>query len=869
MYLSKLEIQGFKSFAEKAVLEFNHDLTAIVGPNGSGKSNITDAIRWVLGEQSLKLLRGKKSGDVIFSGSQKKARLGFAEVNLYLNNEDHSASIDYQEVLITRRIYRDGENEYLINKNKVRLSDVQLLLAKTNFGQRTYAIIGQGMIDSILTASPQERKNFFDEATGVLQYQIKKEQALNKLEHSQENLEQSQRLLAEIEPRLRSLNRQVKKLERREGVAKNLLELQNRYYSYLYHDLTNQQTSSNEKLTKLETEKKHLETQLKEGQLQLEQLQHQDTQADAFQKLQEQLSYLSNQKNNLLQELALVKGKIDLDLTKLGKVDLVWAKHQQAEIDNNLSFTEKQLTENSSQIEKLSEQLEEKTNQQQELSREYQKLQEHLFQVQKSLASDDSLSLSKIQNHLNSLYQKQQQFLKTISTIKDLTQLSDLKKAAEEITQETSKLIERIKDDNKADWQEMTKIQTELSGFLTNKDSLISEIQNLKINLEIAKQKEKQFTEQRQKLTEEKRKIELEFTSTSGQSTINQKLLQQKLQLEEKISEIDSQLEEGQKQLAGFSQQQHQSKNKFFSLQKNLRDLQIKLDLQNNEYQELKISLAKIETKKEDLDHEVISETDNNFKLIPEKISLDLGEASAEINRFKNQLAIIGGIDQEVIKEHQEVKSHYDFLKTQSIDLEKAITACRQIIEELEEKIKKQFESAFEKINEHFSKYFRILFNGGKAKLILQKKQLIEEEPEISEDQEDQQAKDKIPATKKKYEIGIEIQATPPGKKLNSLNVLSGGEKALTSIALISAIIAQNPPPFVVLDEVDAALDEANSGRFIKIIDDLSHKTQFICITHNRVTMQQAAILYGITMGDDSVSKLLSINLTEAEKVAA
>src|SRR3990172_2423382 len=197
MYLEKLEIQGFKSFAKKTVLEFpdkikgSHSITGIVGPNGSGKSNVADAIRWVLGEQSIKTLRGKKSQDVIFSGSDKKARLGFAEASLYLNNQDKQADIDYTELVITRRVYQSGEGEYFINKAKARLADIQLLLAKANFGQRTYSIIGQGMADSVLSASLQERKELFDEAVGVKQYQIKREQALNKFKATRENLAQT------------------------------------------------------------------------------------------------------------------------------------------------------------------------------------------------------------------------------------------------------------------------------------------------------------------------------------------------------------------------------------------------------------------------------------------------------------------------------------------------------------------------------------------------------------------------------------------------------------------------------------------------------------------------------------------------------
>jgi len=228
VYLEKLEIQGFKSFAKKTVLEFPekvkglHSITGVVGPNGSGKSNVADAIRWVLGEQSIKTLRGKKSQDVIFSGSDKKSKLGFAEVSLYLNNEDKQAEIDYTQLIITRRVYQSGEGEYLINNNKARLTDIQMLLAKANFGQRSYSIIGQGMADSVLSASLQERKELFDEAVGVRQFQIKREQALNKFKGTRENLAQTELTLQEIEPRLKSLTRQVKKLEKREEIEKEL-----------------------------------------------------------------------------------------------------------------------------------------------------------------------------------------------------------------------------------------------------------------------------------------------------------------------------------------------------------------------------------------------------------------------------------------------------------------------------------------------------------------------------------------------------------------------------------------------------------------------------------------------------------------------
>ncbi len=244
MYLEKLEIQGFKSFANKNGLVFpglieggRRGLTAVVGPNGSGKSNIADAVRWALGEQSMKMLRGKKSEDIIFSGSDKKGKLGMAEVSLFFNNEDRQAPIDYSQFVLTRRLYRDGESEYLINNSKVRLLDVQLLLAKANVGQKTYSVIGQGMVEGFLNTSLSERKEFFDEATGVKQFQIKRDDSLNKLRASLEHLGQAEMLLGEIEPRLANLTRQVSRLKKRGEIEIELRALQLSYFRTIWHEI--------------------------------------------------------------------------------------------------------------------------------------------------------------------------------------------------------------------------------------------------------------------------------------------------------------------------------------------------------------------------------------------------------------------------------------------------------------------------------------------------------------------------------------------------------------------------------------------------------------------------------------------------------
>ncbi|MFA6304572.1 MAG: AAA family ATPase [Patescibacteria group bacterium] len=875
MYLQKLEIQGFKSFAEKTVLEFNRDLTAVVGPNGSGKSNIADSVRWVLGEQSLKLLRGKKSQDVIFAGSTNKARLGFAEVSLFLNNEDGKAPIDYREIVITRRIYRDGETEYLINKNKVRLLDVQMLLAKANFGVRTYAIIGQGMIDSILTSSPTERKEFFDEATGVREYQLKKDQAMLKLERSKENLTQAEQLLQEIEPRLRSLTRQVKRLERKEELTAKLRELQTVYYSRQLTVLDEQLANIQIQLKNGEKDQANLETQLLKGQQELDQEQLNQTQAQAFSLLQNQYQNLSTERNRLSQELSLLKAKQDLDLTKAGKVDLVWLQNRLLEINNEQQKFLQEENNCQQELFKLEKLLATKVETQNGVLAEFEELQNKLLQNRQNGPENSQVTLKKFQEQLRQLYQKQAAFIGQIEKISNLEELKNIKELAQELLQNLKQMSVDVDTVGQVSSSiDFNELQKQLADFIKTKDSLVNEIHGLKIKTEVAKQKLIQTQTEQIKLKTEEKKIvaELSTYQNQGKQIDNADLKNRQTELEQAMAKIDGQVGELKIKLETFSASQEQERHKFMELQRGLRETQSKLNLVSAQLNGLKVELARLETKKEDLGNEIKTEFIGEFVLQTNPEPLNLNELLAEINRYKNQLSIIGGIDEDVAKEYAEVNERYVFLNEQVTDLQGAIESCLQIIEELDQKITSQFEVAFEKINEKFEHYFKILFNGGQAKLTLEKKVITEEvvEQETLESNPVAKAKPKIEdkRLKTKIEFGIEIQATPPGKRLKSINTLSGGEKALTSIALISAIIANNPSPFVILDEVDAALDESNSIRFASIVKELSTQAQFICVTHNRATMHQAAILYGVTMGADGISKLLSINLTEAEKVA-
>ncbi|MFW0862658.1 MAG: chromosome segregation SMC family protein [Candidatus Komeilibacteria bacterium] len=861
MFLQKLEIQGFKSFANKTTLEFNKDLTAVVGPNGSGKSNIADAVRWVLGEQSLKVLRGKKSQDVIFAGSDKKTRLGMAEVNLYLNNEDGKAPIDYKEVVISRRIYRNGETEYLINKNKVRLSDIQMLMAKSSFGQRSYSIVGQGMVESILTSSPQERKEFFDEATGVRQYQIKREQSLNKLEKTYENLQQSEQLLKEIEPRLKSLTRSMKRLEEKAEAIKELDKLQNEYYGQIYFGLTEELDRNNDNFKTLETTRRRTEEEISQIQQSLDKIEAEDSRTQSFRAIEDKYSQLVGEKNRLLQEISLLQGKIDLKLTSSGQANIVWLQKKSQDLSVELTSLQEQLETVRNREKEKSALLEEKTKEQSAIVAEFDNIRDKLLGIQKNVGNDDNLTA--IHDKVISLKDAYKDFMDDLDRASAVEEINELKETAKQISILIQSLNSNLKETSPTSAQEIVFLEEKMNQFLTSKDNLVDEINQIRVELEIAKTQTEQVNNRLKITSDEKEKIDNEITANT-QDTDDEKqaaLQKQKKELQLNLEQVNASLELAKQEIDNFNNQAEAKQGKLIQSQKKARELQITLNDQNNKINQINIEIAKIETKLEDLNEEIKNEKGSDWSPTKPLAEIDIESSRQKIVTLKNKLALIGGIDQGISEEYEEVKERFNFLDEQCSDLNQSITTLQDVIQELDEKIEKQFETNFTVINDEFKKYFNILFSGGKASLTLNKR----EEEETDEEEEKEEISPIKKLKKKLTDTEIEIKASPPGKKIDTLSTLSGGEKAMTAIALICAIISSNPSPFVILDEVDAALDEANAGRYVAIINELSDKTQFIAVTHNRVTMHHASILYGVTMGNDSVSRLLSINLKEAE----
>jgi chromosome segregation protein len=785
MFLKKLEISGFKSFATRTALDFsygkenekNHGVTVIVGPNGSGKSNIADAIRWVMGEQSMKNLRGKKSEDIIFAGSGKKTKLGSAKVTLYFDNSDKKIPLDFLEVSVSRRLYRSGESEYLVNGSRARLQDITDFLAAAGVGRQSYTIINQGMADAVLNATPLERKSIIEDAAGVKIYQVKKERSLRKLESTRENLEKVRGILKEIEPHLRSLKRQADKAAQGEEVSQKLKEKQLALYCFMW------KTFEREK------------------------------------------GELTGKKDELGRQMMNIQREAD----KIGDEMNEEAKREKE--GNNLAEAEKKQRERKAQLNQLDRNL--IINEGRiEIEKEKQK---NLAIIEEIKIKSTPVDLSYARERIEEIRRDQEKLIKKIEEAEALEDLQDIKEFARSIQQ---KLYELRADIEKG------KIETQEKKEETQK----------KTEKEIEKSKE----------MEESFRVIAELSQKSV-------VLREEIgKMEAEVAEIEGEIE---KEIAA----DRERRQRFFDLERMLRDKQDQLNRAKDKFNEAKISLAKLEVREEDLTAQIKTE----LRMIPEDLKLDgsadsadVGQLSHEILRLKSQMEHIGGIDPMVVDEYKETQKRFEFLTKESADLESASVSLREVVREMELKIKESFDATFLEINKEFSKYFKIIFGGGNANLTKLKvksaswRRKLKVGEEGGEDllddkniEEVAQSDDEEP--KDEEEIGIEIMANPPGKKISNLSMLSGGERSLTSLALLFSIISHNPPPFAVLDEVEAALDEANSRRFSRILTELSAGTQFVIITHNRETMRQASLLYGVTMGEDGISKLLSVHLDQ------
>lgn len=1009
MYLKSLEISGFKSFANKTKLNFLppnaeglNSITAVVGPNGSGKSNVSDAIRWVMGEQSMKQLRGKKSQDIIFSGSAAKGQLSLASVSMILDNSDRRADVEYDELVITRKIYRSGESEYVINGSRVRLIDLQLLLAKAQFGQGSYAVIGQGMIDKLLLQSPTDRKKFFDEATGIKEFQLKRHHSALRLERTKEHIKQAELLLHEVTPRLKSLSRQVKKLEERKELEINLRDAQYQYYASVHAAHAEQLKQIEEKIIAVDGQLKEKQEQLHTVQLELAELAKSASRQDAFLALQREHEELVSKKHQKEREKVVLQGKMQTEYSRSGNHEMGWIegkvqqlKDQKNEISQKVEALKREITATKEQSNGLLSTLQDLQLERTTLKSAVQQLEAKLLQSKSEQSAFQMSGYRAVQAVLEARHELGQiegvvaqlgRVEKQFQVALDVAAGGRLAAVvvADEYAAKASIQFLRDHKLGTATFLPLTKIRgreipayiynflgqagvhglaidlidfdekyTEIFAFVFGSTIIVDDFdtakrigigrcrmvtlqgdvfetsgsvrggyrsqsagrlsfaealssmgsvdnsaaieQELQEKLAAGEQSEQQVTElnaqlqqlstelsskqaKQELLLDQQAQIDAERAELEGQQALTtmskeefgeamEVLAQSKAQIEQDMLALEEHIQKAAEKLANFNQQEEAKKQRVFALQETMQSLQLELNTIVEQKNAHHVARAKVETKQEDLSEEVF--TDMRMSLVavldrkPEVVAVDQLELlQSSIQKMKYKLSLIGSIDDETVTEYEETKARHDGLMNELDDLKKAVADLTKLIDELDKVMKKKRKSALKEIKQEFSRYFEQVFAGGKAQLV----EIYgnEGDEEVQGDEiEAEEGSSKKSIRGKKILTGIDIVANPPGKKIQDVRALSGGERVMTSIALMCAILKTNPPPFVVLDEVEAALDEANTIRVINILKELSGDSQFVVITHNKATMHAADALYGVTMGGDGISSLLSVKVGE------
>lgn len=746
MYLKELTINGFKSFAKKSELEFSAPITAIVGPNGSGKSNVAESFRFVLGEQSVKSLRGKRGEDLIWGGSEAVSRGNRASVVVELDNAKRVFALDFDTIKIERIVHRDGQNEYLINDSTVRLKDVQELLAAANIGSTGHHIISQGEADRILSASGKERREMIEDALGLKVYQYKKTEAEKKLEKTKENIAQVESLRRELAPHLKYLKKQVERVEKSLAVQSVLKSL---YATYLKReDVYLAYQADRLDLARREPSKRHAALQEKLVAAKTF-LRHAEAAKDtsAVLEAEETLAKTRKVRAEILRALGAVEGEVTYIKRKITA-----ASQREQSVTKQVISAEA--------LEELVVAIEQET--------------------EKALTRGDEPTLRRA---LEDLVHSLRVFLKRTEP----TTFSDTLTLEAELRETETK---------------QAKLSREYeSALATEKDA------------------ETHYNELKQA-------IETEVASSRQAERAVFELVGEVRQVEVELEAIDREREVISRDREEFK-----------------RELQEAVAL-------IKSAAAHYFT------HEIVENgvAISNDAIVAEDRSLQR-ERRRELEKLKIRLEELGqGATDDVVDEYNKAVERDQFLERETNDLTTSVANLENLITDLNKELHDRFVVGVEKITTEFNRFFVLMFGGGGASLKRVKpriKRVTEDGEEIEEDGEETAE-------------GVELDVNLPNKRVKGLDMLSGGERALTSIALIFAMSQINPPLFIILDETDAALDEANSRRYGDMIEALAEKSQLILITHNRETMSRAGILYGVTMGSDGVSKLLSVKFDEA-----
>ena len=978
MYLKEIKASGFKSFADTIDIELTNGISGIVGPNGSGKSNVVDAVRWVLGEQSVKQLRGEGSmSDVIFTGSKSRRAASFASVTLVFDNSDKYLNIEYDEVQIKRTIYKTGENEYFINNTKTRLKDILELFMDTGASKESFNIISQGDVANILSGKAEDRRVIFEEASGVLKYKKRKDEALRKLSKTHDNMARVDDIISELNTNMEPLKKQsedakiyLEKKEKLENVeiALTVNDIEKYNYEYKYSkekvseltlSITKMLSENSSEQAKIETIKNNISKLNSELYLKQQELVKVSANAE---KLSGEKAMISERSKYNSEDVKLHDNiislkekilKIESQISALNK-EIESEKSNNKVIGEKLNNTEIKLSE----IEKNKENLNSKLNQKlREIT-----AQKHRKEVlMNSLENNSSLPYS-VKNVLNNpkltgihgVLGKLLEFEEKYSEALEVSLMSSVSHIVCDNEEDAKEAVRYLKNNNlgratflpisvikprsidsesyetiksmngfvdiasnlvKYDTKyrnivlsllgtiivvdnidnanliskklknrykvvtmtgEVVNIGGSITGGSLKKSSILSEryeLENVIKDIDVLDSEIKEIENKINEVDDNYTNLELEKNSIIISVNSNSEILKNKYNVLDDLtnekSTLMTELSNNQNIVNNvITNEEEKILNEYYKEIEKRDELNIEInqihkkieleneDLINNEsslknnnqeynkaQEELKsheIKVNRLDVKIDNLLNILTNDYSISYEKAKEKyiLEIDSDEARSIVSTLKREIKSLGDVNVGAIEEYDRVKERYEFLNKQKEDLTNAENVLLEIITEMDDIMKDKFSSTFNKIKEAFNETFRKLFNGGKAELKLTDPSNI-------------------------LETGIDIIALPPGKKLQHISLLSGGEKTLTAIALLFSILKVRPVPFCILDEVEAALDEVNVDNFGKYLKEFKGDTQFIIITHKKKTMEYADVLYGITMQESGVSKLVSVKLEE------
>lgn len=979
MYLKEIKAHGFKSFADKTNLEFTKGINGVVGPNGSGKSNVVDAIRWVLGEQSVKSLRGDGNmADVIFSGSKTRNPMNVASVTIVFNNEDKYLPLSYDEVELKRRVYKDGTNEYFLNGERVRLKDITNLLLDSGIAKESFNIISQGQIEAIITSKPENRRVIFEEASGVLKYKRRKEEAIRKLDKTHDNKNRINDIIRELEERIEPLKEESEKaLEYTDVKSK----LENLDIAIITEDITNlnfEYQDNKEKLDNLNREVIKMVTSSSSNEAEIEKYKLKIAKTDEkIKKMQAKVIELTELSENLNSRRMILteRKKYEVDDTKLHdnivglkekglilsneinnlNTEINYIKRNIEEIDDKTSAEKEKSNNIKKEKTKIQNRLTELIRQNHNISIKIETLKENIENggplplPVKSVLSNPKLN--GIHNALGNLIETDEKYSLAITTalgymVNNI--IVDDEKSAKEaiyylknIGRATFFPINIIKpkyiDNETLNILNTSKGFKDIASNLVKYENIyqniiLNQLGNVIVvdNLDNATIISKKINNRYRIVTINGEIIHVGGSMTGGKQNkqrniisdkydlennlkLQEKILKETAECENRINEIDYNIKEVEDKIylldkekllkndeiqnknkqiddktkerekiildikgtenlinGTISKEEEEIMEKYYAslktkdeavkelenlmedkenLNESLEEYELSQKKENSIYNAKTDELKNLEIKVNRLDvklDNLLNSLTENYSMTYDKakenykLDIDYDKAKSEVNRLKKKIKDLGIVNLAAPDEYNTVNTRYEFLSNQIDDLNKAENTLLEIINEMDKVMIREFTESFNTINAHFKETFKELFKGGRAEL-------------------------KLTDSNNILETGVEIIASPPGKKLSSISLLSGGEKTLTAISLLFAIIKSKPSPFCVLDEVEAALDEANVDTFGEYIQKLKNKSQFIIITHKKKTMEYADLLYGITMQESGVSKLVSVKLEEIE----